>query len=662
MIDREHGLHAVITACGLAVITAAVLYASNAEKVPGAASQAEPAQQHETAFVDRDVSVFRAGPTDETITLRFYEDLPDIAYVKLEDYHHLFFPDAEVTVTEEPGEESAVFSVTNENGSALINTKNETIRSEDFLAFTNIMGLVQPGMPGGYLDGLPYVRWSRREAEPAQAPVELDLAGYGIDLRADEGELCLPIATLSDLYADLAYHFAFYDGTKVYVEDENRLPAFSARDDAYCGNAFAEDTRPADLAAFTYGELCFAIDHFYGQPARTAVSGAIAEKGLDQTLDDLGEAGTKLRKMLLSREKAEYLAGMECIGELLSDGGHTIIAPGRDIQDSMPPAMHDKYNAYRDAADELLPELMKKSRQDLFSVANNKMVRESLRAQAFGEGTTYFKKGDTAVCVFNSFLSQDVKSFEPYLRGETGQMPENDPMTLFMEALGRAKADPEVQNFVVDLTANGGGSLDMVMALQAMLTGKNEGYLTYRNLLTGQTITDHYEVDVNMDGSFDEADSVPCGLNIAILTSADSFSCANLFPAIMKDEGFLVLGEQSGGGSCAIQCMATADGFWYQISSSRMQLLSRATDNLDAGVPVDVELVDGNAEPITTPLFGFHMKEDGTVELGEFAWKSIDYSGLYNLDRISEEMHAYYEKPGDYENPRDEDEPPAPAA
>ncbi|MDO5456039.1 MAG: S41 family peptidase, partial [Eubacteriales bacterium] len=257
-------------------------------------------------------------------------------------------------------------------------------------------------------------------------------------------------------------------------------------------------------------------------------------------------------------------------------------------------------------------------------------------------------KGDTAVCVFNTFDPGDLDAFKGYLSGEEDEMPPGDPMTIFLEALSRAKADPEVKNFVVDISGNMGGSVDLVHALTAILSGENETEIVCQNTLDGQFYTEFYEIDTNMDGKFDEADKeVTCDLRIAVLTSRISFSCGNLFPAMMKDKGVLIMGEQSGGGACAIQCMATADGICYQISSHRMHMLDGSGGQVDFGVPVDVDLIgknpDGSDRMVSVQIDGILSTDDGRISSDEIEVKIPDYSEFYDLERLSGEINAFYD-------------------
>ena len=173
-------------------------------------------------------------------------------------------------------------------------------------------------------------------------------------------------------------------------------------------------------------------------------------------------------------------------------------------------------------------------------------------------------------------------------------MPEaeaGDPIVILLDALEKASADPEIKNFVIDISNNQGGSVDLVVAAQSLLLGSSENAIPVENTLTGQKIALSYDVDRNFNGAFDDADDkVHYDFRYAVLVSDSTFSCGNLFASVMKDHGVLILGERSGGGTCAIQNMATADGFMYRISSGRMRLINEAGEALEEGIAPDVEV------------------------------------------------------------------------
>ena len=136
-----------------------------------------------------------------------------------------------------------------------------------------------------------------------------------------------------------------------------------------------------------------------------------------------------------------------------------------------------------------------------------------------------------------------------------------------------------------------------------------------------------YEVDRNFDGVFDEKDKdVHYDLNFAVLTSGMSFSCGNLFPSMLKDNGVPVMGETSGGGSCAIQAMCTADGFCFQISSFRARLNTLAGENIDEGITPDLPIANSAAQ----------------VEVSEEeAVPSRDFSKYFDVDYLTKLLSEY---------------------
>lgn len=70
-----------------------------------------------------------------------------------------------------------------------------------------------------------------------------------------------------------------------------------------------------------------------------------------------------------------------------------------------------------------------------------------------------------------------------------------------------------------------------------------------------------------------------------------SYSCGNQFAAMMKDSGFTIMGERSGGGSCSFVSMLTPDGINYTLSTYRDRSTFKDFVNIDLGVP----LTDGYA-------------------------------------------------------------------
>ena len=185
-----------------------------------------------------------------------------------------------------------------------------------------------------------------------------------------------------------------------------------------------------------------------------------------------------------------------------------------------------------------------------------------------------------------------------------------------------------MKNFIVDLTLNMGGSLDIVMAMTSLMYG--ESFARCVNTFTGQRIQWNYDVDRNFDGKFDEQDKdVHYDLNFCILTSDFSFSCGNMLPALCKDAGLLVAGQKSGGGGCGICIYRTAEGFNYQISSARGRLADKQWQNIDPGIVPNVELP---TDPTAHTVYqGKTYEQPALLDFYDLDKMSVVISNFYTL-------------------------------
>ena len=574
------------------------------------------------SYTERVVPVVTKIAPDSEVTLRFYDSMPNVAYISVADFQSIVLPGSVMTVTHTGAGE---YTLTNANASATVNINSDIFTSDQFEAFTNQMGLLQPGMANVYYDGMPFLRYKSVTYFPESASTTLDFGAYGIDLHADgKGAVYFPFATLADMYSDLYYHHAGFNGEKVVANLSVNEVSLTEIDPDYNLPILARTTRPADLVDFNYKQLCFSMDHFYGYPGRIEYNEVLKAKGLDKTLEEDIACGPAVKKLLLSDNLPDYMMGMAGLSGVYFDG-HTSMELSNYLTESdaeknmellngfkaVAMANQDVYNLYVGA---LMPMMSK--------MMVNRRAFTTLRPQAYGEGVTYIKKGDTAVCVFDSFNSRSEEAWNAYYAG-TGPFPtventQDDDMVIFLDALKKANEDPEVKNLIIDITANGGGSADVVMVMTSLILGKS--YICQDNPLTGQRSIVEYEVDRNFNGIFDEADKdVRYDLNFAVLTSGSSFSCGNMFPSMLKDAGIPVLGATSGGGACAIQAMCTAEGLCYQISSFRARLNTLSGEIIDAGIVPDIPI--DHSESIEVKL-----ADDKTVTVSDYSkYFDIDY-------------------------------------
>ena len=285
------------------------------------------------AYTEKTVPVVTKVIPDSKVTLRFYDALPDVAYISAADFQSIVLPGSTMTVTHTGVGE---YTLDNAGAKAVVNVNKDVFVSSDFDAFTNMMDLLQPGMANVYYDGMPFVRYKSIKYMPAVSTVTLDFAKYGIDIHADgKGAVYFPFATLADMYSDLFYHHAGFNGEKVVANTSVNEVSLARIDPDYNKTLLKKTTRSASLADFTYKELCFAMDHFYGYPGRVALNESLKTKGMDRTLEEDLAAGKKIKKLLKSTSLAEYFVGMDGLNALYYDG-HTSMgissAIGRDRQ------------------------------------------------------------------------------------------------------------------------------------------------------------------------------------------------------------------------------------------------------------------------------------------------------------------------------------------
>ena len=570
------------------------------------------------SFKVTQTAIYGKVETTQEVALRYYDDMPHVAYIAVTDFQKMLVPSKSIQVSRTAASQYQL--VTSKGETATVNTAEESMTFDDFMSFVSLTAANAEVANG---EDLYYVHDTPSKFSPAAASVTFDLKKYGIDLRGDGQMVYVPLTTLADIYSDVGGNHVLFNGEDIIMHDFETTPATIYQN--FFMKPFETAERPADMAAYSYGELCFAIDHFYGRPGRNAIDNSIQEKGLDKALSE------KHRTLLKSTKMDEYTFGLEYLSALLDDGGHTRISPinnvyiaGMNDINKIAELMSMYITAFKGKYPEEVQAVSKSIDQD----DGSKMA--AMARQTMFQSDTYVKIGNTMYCFFDDFGPVDYTSWDAYYKG-TGSFPTYNPefrgdICGIVEALDKAAADPEVKNFVLDLTCNNGGESDVLLAITNLLAGKNS--FTYENLLTKQRAERTMLIDGNFDRVFDDKDKAPRHpeLNIAIMTSNYAFSCGNLLPSLMKDYGYLIIGEKSGGGSCSIQRMCTAEGFCYILSSSRMRLTNKAGENIDRGVE---------------PHIALEVKQaTGQDEYGDYV-KYSDFSAFY-APSVGEQIANWY--------------------
>ena len=426
--------------------------------------------------------------------------------------------------------------------------------------------------------------------------VRLDFSKYSIDLHDDGSNVYFPFATLADIYSDCNMHNAAYHDDLVVVSTELDFYSINTIAPEYAAKPYQRAEVTADMAKFRYQELCFVFDNLFGYPGRSIMEqNGMAEKGFDATLDVV-QNGKVVKKLLQSTNNMDFAWGRMAMQYMIYDGGHTNFW----AMEALPEDIEGDYVDRLMTAADNYPEAFAMY-QEWVKVSNVRSETQTqlsgMREQAYGD--VLYKANSTkttGVIIIDSFMDMDEAAWNKYYASqktdadwqELMKSYQKDAFIGFLHGLQQAKADG-VKNLVLDITLNDGGSCDLVGTEVALLRKNRTVQFWSQDALEGLNKIATYYVDSNFDGVFDEKDDTnpkfDCsGMNIGVLSSKVAFSCGNQFPTLMKDYGFPIMGERSGGGACCIQVMQTADGQNFTISSYRDRSTDKNFVNNDTGI------------------------------------------------------------------------------
>lgn len=539
------------------------------------------------------------------VVCRFYEDMPNVPYISLSEYYRNWSGD----VLRIEGSDGKYTLTTPLGVDAEIDTDNDTFSALSYEAVTSPTAELSEDSSITKI----FITEGETEITGEYEGVTIDFANYDIDLHGDENDIWFPAPTLCNIFRGSIF-IAEYFNNKLYFMDEYgdfNMNAVFTPDAAAELAASMADGRPEDLAVYNYNELCRIFDCEYGYPGRIPLNDVMAEKGMDGLLSETNDDTRLVKSHLLSTDFTTYLLGLLEVERYFWDGGHTVLEMGLAMLPELLPEVIEQYapNSY-----EMSPDLDEDAMLSQYALKAFYEARSQVTGDAEEGMYRYIENGDTALFSFDSFMDCDLYGWNAYYSGE-GERPD-DIISAFYECVKKADENPDIKNFVVDISTNGGGMLMVNQYMMALMA--NQDTYSIDMLRYGVTISQKYTTDKNLDGKFDEDDeNLKFDLNFGIIESKLSFSCANLMASDARDAGLLVIGQKSGGGSCTVLNFSTPDGMPVYISS-KIRLANHNGENIDAGIVPDYELVKFN--------------EDG----------SLDASAAFDFDIISQCFEKFY--------------------
>jgi hypothetical protein len=532
-----------------------------------AGCSAAPGEVPQTANLSSETVPFYRGSIDNVseITLYYKDGQTDIPYVDMDTVREVaidaqrYLEDDGYQLTMET--DGKMVDFVRENGSRVsIDFDESSIGWDDYNLFTTASyaqqqldvlshtGLDENGEPELFQRGdSSFVR--RGES------IGLYFEDFFIELIYEDGKGYMPLQTFSDLFLAYFYINLAYNGEAVFMIEATDLG--DMRETYY---SVEPRERSAELARFNYVETCLSLQFNYGLKDEHDIPsfGTLFElTGIDQAMQstDALEANVALSDVING-----YIDDLHSAFVFASPyAGDVAVEP--NVQ----------------------------------SLSANRIIGHAQRLSAaareyFPDGMRFYQEiGNTAYISFNSFTADYDNDYYGALAG--GE-PIADTIGIIMYAHAQiTRENSPIENVVLDLSLNTGGHADAAIYTIAWFLGECDLHL--EDAVTGARSSTNYRVDVNGDRKFDENDSI-AHLNRYCLVSPVSFSCGNLVPAVFKNSNQVtLLGRQTGGGACAVQPLASADGSIWQISS-RLRLSTVTNGSfyaVDQGVAPDV-LID----------------------------------------------------------------------
>lgn len=414
-------------------------------------------------------------------------------------------------------------------------------------------------------------------------PLEIDLAKYGIDLVIRDGKYLIPLQMVSDIFvAPTFLNSLYFNGKSIVFESDlskKSLPANEvSRNLYYMGN---RGERSAALTQFGYNELCLALDLLYGLKEQHGIT------SFDQLMQNQGAVSMSVSKSVASSFSLKsYLTGPSALN---ADKAiyHLI---GDFMDDNHAKWWNFSYLVGEN--DAYQPNGASRERLD----ANEKRYKNARADTSAGSTAVlgYQKEGNTAFVTFDSFAVADAfqQDLDKYYKDDPNTFPDDDTIGLIMKAHHKIVNDTDIENVVIDLSANTGGAADTAVFVAAWFLG--EATVSMKHTTTGAVCATSYRCDANRDRLFDENDTLG-SRKLFCLVSPVSFSCGNLVPNLFKEsERVTLLGRTSGGGACVVQPLSSAWGTSFRISGPQRlcYMKNGSFYDIDRGAEPDYTISD----------------------------------------------------------------------
>ncbi len=374
--------------------------------------------------------------------------------------------------------------------------------------------------------------------------VSLPLGKYGIEMFFYDGTCVLPLYVLNMLFCSPNLYNVYYNGSELIGVD---LYADEAADSDTYALIYDTDIKgtdaPADVREASVSATLFALDYLYGLKEFSGI------QSYRDVLDD-----ALIKDMSSVKESVFAESYVELFHRLL-DEMHTSILTPSYYSSSGDPFAHSVDMPYGEHMYEYL----------IAYFTYGSYIEQGYR-EIPASTLPISYDGNTAVI----FLEEFKTGKDSDLYDENGNLKETawqyDSYCLMQAAMAEIEKNPAITNVALDLSLNSGGNVGAMLRVLGFLTDEAIPLIA-ENALSGSLEISYSVIDTDGDGIY-ENDAYDT-YEWFILTSPVTFSAANYFSFTSKYMGIATLiGEQTGGGMCAITPILLPDGTSASISSN----------------------------------------------------------------------------------------------
>ena len=502
-----------------------------------------------------------ADPSIGFIELGFMDGKEDIPYIRCNSEFFENSIERNITVSSVNADTKKVtFNNREQNTTAELDLTRHTLTFDNYDQFfrdgnTVYFDAAQSNL-GDYMKMIDY-------SNIAGQPVVFDWSAQDIGVviwkDGNSYDLALPLQMFNDVFLASSGFFILYNGNKLYLS--NKLT------DDYWTSGNQSGTRSKALAEFCYNELCLNLDFNYGLKAI---------HGIDKFPDfNTYFICSGIDRNLKSTNATTFANALKDVCEFFFDDGHSGYIS----------------NSHYLAKDAAIPGNHTSAKHK--AMGDYYLIYKSLVRGESAPGYEVTPDEKTAIVRFDKFTNAhknkaDRADHDAAINGIIDSYAgtyENtyDTVSFIHYVNEQIKGDPKIENVVLDLSCNGGGTNHSGAFILAWMLG--ECTFNFTDSITGAKWAATYVADVDFDGNYvtdaDAGDTI-IAKNLFCLISPYSFSCANMVAAMLKASGLVtIIGVTSSGGSSTVQYSSTADGTYFQMSSKKVMSLNKNGSNYD---------------------------------------------------------------------------------